>query len=146
MKTLIFSFFGLFLAISSQGQFFNESHVPSSIKQAFQKQFPRSKEVEWSRDSIGYQVSFKQHGNLTVVEYAKFGNELVTVTKIHKAKLPKRVKRQLRDNYTTYALENAIKIISPEGEVIYETEIARAEEALALTFNTSGYLLSIESE
>ena len=146
MKTTVWAIgIILFFAASAKAQLSLTSTIPEAAKTAFHKQYPKANHVIWTMDKDGlvYQARFESHHKAFIAIYDRQGKSLGEVVEINKIKLPHRARRQLRDNYTSFAIEHAIMIKSTDGEVIYETFISRAEEAYELMFNTSGYLLSV---
>jgi hypothetical protein len=133
----------LFSSFSARGQFFNSSHVPQAAKLVFHQQYPKARHTEWTKDEVGYQARFELHRKVLFVIYDTQGNSLAEVVEINKAKLPRRAKKQLHENYPSFSVQNSIMIKSPDGKVIYGTHVSRAEESYDLVFNLSGYIVSV---
>lgn len=136
----------LFPGLSTKAQFFNSSHVPEAVKIAFHQQYPKAKHVNWTKQEIGYQASFQSRRKTLYVLYDNTGNPLAEIVEINKVNLPRRARRQLRNNYTSYAIENVIRIRSGDGKIMYGTHMGGVEEALDVVFNSSGFIVSIVPE
>ncbi len=147
MKTSIYSVaLILFLVNTADAQLFNSSHVPEAAKVSFHQQYPKAKHIIWTKDDQGYQAQFDLHHRTFYVLYDAGGNSIAEIIQISKDKLPRRAKKQLRNNYTSYAIENTIKIISNDGKVTYGTHIGGVEEGFDLVFNSSGFIVSVVPE
>lgn len=145
MKTiLILFYFAVCSTLTAKAQFFNSSRVPEAVKNVFRIEYPKAKHVNWSKVLEGYQAKFEFHHNALLALYDRTGKSLVEATAISKIKLPHLMKKQLRENYTTFAIESVVKIKTIDGKVTFEALIGRAEEAYDLLFNASGYLLMVE--
>jgi hypothetical protein len=141
--TLLTASLVFFFALSSQAQLFNSSHVPEAIKVVFHQQYPKAKRINWTKETDSYQASFVSHHRKYYVIYDNDGTSLAEIVEIHKVSLPRRARKQLRDNYTSYAIENVIKIKASDGKVLYGTHIGGVEEALDVVFNSRGYIVSV---
>ncbi len=131
--TMLIASLSFFLILSSQAQLFNSSHVPEAVKVVFHQQYPKGKHISWSKENDTYLAGFTSHHKKYYVIYDTDGAPLAEIVEIHKVNLPRRARKQLHDNYTSYAIENVIKIKS-EGKVTYGTHIGSVEEALDVVF------------
>jgi len=141
-RTITFLLF-LFVNVVAFAQFFNTSHVPEAIRENLEKQFPHLRNLTWSKEQGGYQASFDTHRKHIYVLYSLDGAEVAQVTEVHKARLPRNVRKTLKKNYNTFQLLGATKIESPEANG-YEAEIVKGAEAYELVFNERGWLVSVD--
>ena len=140
----IFIFSILFLVgTSSYAQFFNSSHVPEGIKENLKTQFPHARKLEWSKESGAFQAAFNSHHKRIYVLYSSDGTEIAQITQIHKAKLPRNIRKTLRKDYNTFNLVGA-NVIQTGNEKGFEAEVMKAKEAYNLIFNERGWLMSVE--
>ncbi|NOT73985.1 MAG: hypothetical protein HOP08_03585 [Cyclobacteriaceae bacterium] len=147
MKTaLCTTILSILITFSVNAQLFNSSHVPEEARVNFNLQYPKAKQTNWTKDTDGYQVRFRSGRHYIVAVYDLQGRSVAEILKISKDMLPTLARKQLRENYASYAIEDAVKIKSVDGRIVYGTHIGTAEESLELVFNDSGYMISITSD
>lgn len=143
MKNILIFTIALLASTSSFAQFFNSSHVPEGIKENLKKQFPHARKLEWSKEQNIYQAEFESDHKRIYVVYEPDGNQIAEIIEIHKAKLPRNIKRTLRKDYGQFGFVGANIILTGDKKG-FEAEVAKAEEAYNLVFNESGWLMSVE--
>ena len=144
MKTILLIILFGTITGSVSAQLLGNSQVPSIITRDFYKQYPHAKNLVWMEEAKGYQASFETKSKKYFVIYDKNENTIVQTVELDKVKLPRNIRKQLRQNYNSFIVESVSKVNSTYG-TFYVANIGRSEEALSLQFDDKGKLLDVLS-
>lgn len=109
-------------ALAACAQNIKESQVPSSVKAAFQKEFP-GVAAKWEKEDDNYEVNFKKDGKTMSAVINKAGTIVETETDIAVSELPQSVTSYLKVHYKGMKVKEAAKIVNAKGELNYEAEV-----------------------
>jgi hypothetical protein len=99
--------------------------VPSAmLRQKFQADFPKARDVEWESDGEIYEVEFEVKSGDCRAYYDAKGNLLMHVREIYRSELPAIVKNTAENKYPKYKFED-IEKIRRGSEVFYKIEMER---------------------
>ncbi|MEJ1241846.1 PepSY-like domain-containing protein [Chryseolinea sp. T2] len=121
------------------------SEVPQNVKSTLVKSY-NGKGVVWSKESAGYEASYKQNGKEISLVIDTSGKIVETETEIEKSELPASILEVLKTDYKDYKLEEAAKIVAADNAITYEAEVEKGEDTFDLIFDSAGKLLSKESK
>lgn len=131
------------VASSTYAQKISKKAVPSLIINNFQKEFPRTFDVEWKMEQDAYKVEFEtgvwQHDN--TVWYDKSGKKLKSKCEISKKDLPKEILNTIQTQFKGYKT-NDVKKITDQNETIYTLELKNLYEEWKVSFHANGTLIS----
>lgn len=109
-----FSFIFLIFLQTSKAQIFT---VSDDVKQAFDKQYPMAKEVDWNGGLDQHTVTFKLNDKKMKASYTKSGFWNWTETKIGFDSLPKVVQEGFQTSkYKEWNIKDCIEVIKPRAE------------------------------
>lgn len=118
-----------------------EKEVPAIVKDAFQKQFPGAKEVEWENEEGKYEVSFEQDDNkMSAVFNIGNGQLEETEVEIKKEELPASALTYISQNYKDEKIDETAKITKANGEINFEAEVKEKD----LMFDANGNFLMVK--
>ncbi|MEJ7675574.1 MAG: PepSY-like domain-containing protein [Chitinophagaceae bacterium] len=100
-----------------------QAEVPAGVKQAFQKQFPNSKEVKWEKEQNNFEVNFEQNHQEMSALFNTSGVIEETEVEIKKSMLPSMALTYISKNYKGAKIKEAAMITKADGEVNYEAEV-----------------------
>ncbi len=103
-----------FVFFSSHAQLIK---VPDLVKQAFDKQYPDAKEVDWKGGLDYHTVTFKLNDKKYKASYTKDCNWNATETAVAFEELPKSVQLSFgASNYKTWMVKETVQITKPRAE------------------------------
>lgn len=106
--------FTLIITATSNAQLIK---VPDLVKQAFDKQYPDAKEVDWKGGLDYHTVTFKLSDKKYKATYTKDGNWNATETTIAFEELPKSVQLSFgASNYKAWTVKEVAEIVKPRAE------------------------------
>jgi hypothetical protein len=113
--------------------------VPKEVKAAFEKQYPNTADVKWSKEgNKGYEADFKLEGKNISVVLDKKGEIKETETSIPVSELPKPITPFIEKKHTGSNITAAYKIVNSKGKVTFETEITKGKKTKELIFDQDG--------
>ncbi|MCW5908347.1 MAG: PepSY-like domain-containing protein [Chitinophagales bacterium] len=112
----------------------SDKDVPQSVKSAFQKAYPNTKEVKWDKEGSNYEAEFDYNKTDYSVLFDAKGNLIETEVEIEVSQLPKSVTEFVSKHYTGQKIKEAAKITDAKGVVTYEAEI----KGMDLLFDSKG--------
>ncbi|MEN6618036.1 MAG: PepSY-like domain-containing protein [Rikenellaceae bacterium] len=115
--------------------------VPALVKQAFQKDYPNIKKVDWSMENGDFEAEFVINGAEASVNYNKAGLKKQFEIEIKTDQLPASVLSYVKSNYVGYKLSEAAKITNDKNVVTFEAEVSKGGKSLDLQFDTAGKFL-----
>jgi len=142
MKKLVLIMVTAMITSLTYAQKMKEKEVPTSVKIAFQKQYPNAKETKWKKENDNFEAEFE----IKEIEYSVLidtkGNILETELEIKADELPANAKDYISKNYKEQKIKEAAKITDARGIVTYEAEIKGND----LIFDSNGNFIRVESE
>jgi hypothetical protein len=115
--------------------------VPSAVKSAFEKQFAKAKNVEWSLEKTDeFEAEFIIGKAELSAVYDSKGTLLETGTPIVETELPQAVKDSLTREFAGYDLYKTEKI-DTKGVISYEMKVKKTS---TLSFDAKGKLIKNE--
>lgn len=97
--------------------------VPASVKNAFQKKFPKAVHVKWSKENASeYEADFAIGKTAMSANFDTSGKWLETETTIRPDELPQAVSNAVKKLYPKFTLTAAAKI-ETQKNVRYEAEL-----------------------
>ena len=137
MKKLVF-----LLTITTSVAFVNAQKlqtkdVPTSVREAFHKQFSTIKEVKWEKEHGNYEAGFKLEKTDYSVIVDASGNILETEMSIDVKSLSAPIIAYIAKNYPNQKIKEAAKITDAKGIVTYEAEVNGKD----LIFDNNGKFL-----
>ncbi|MFA6334790.1 MAG: PepSY-like domain-containing protein [Bacteroidales bacterium] len=115
--------------------------APAVVKQAFQKDYPNVKKVDWSMENGDFEAEFTLNGAEASANYDKAGLKKQFEIEIKTDQLPVSVLSYVKSNYAGYKLTEAAKITNDNNETIFEAEVSKGGKSLDLQFDTAGKFL-----
>ncbi|MBL7894677.1 MAG: PepSY-like domain-containing protein [Bacteroidia bacterium] len=141
-----------FIYGSSSAQEIKESEVPVAVKEAFKKQFPNVKDVDWEKEGSNYEAEFelvqvpmdgkgKKREIEKSVEYTANGELIQLEEEVEVVSLPAAINEYVNKNYPGKKIKEASKITEANGTVKYEAEVEKQD----LIFDANGAFLEKEA-
>ncbi|SFF20233.1 Putative beta-lactamase-inhibitor-like, PepSY-like [Nitrosomonas sp. Nm166] len=129
----------------------SKHQVPQSVLEAFEKAYPDAKEVEFEKEMIEgkavYEVEYKENNSKYEILYDSDGVILQKEETIDVKALPEPVVRAIFKEYPRATIEEAEKVMKPDGMVTgYEVEIKADGKKLELELDTQGKILKTEQD
>jgi uncharacterized membrane protein YkoI len=113
----------LAISLSAQAQDIPQSQVPSVILNQFNKQFPKTTDVEWEMDGNLYNVDFEIGWNIDhEIWYNAEGKMVKHKEDISKSELPKAVNDRIQADFSGYSIDD-LERITDNGKVVYKLEL-----------------------
>ncbi len=140
----------------AKAQKLKDSEVPASVKQTFAKNFPKAKEVKWSKegtsefeaefvrgtsDSFGENAEVEQSAN-----FDKTGKWLETETEIKKSELPQAVQAAIAKEFAGFTVDEPEKVESPGNVLLYEMELKKDKVKYEVQFSADGKVVKKEEK
>ncbi|MEO8711819.1 MAG: PepSY-like domain-containing protein [Parafilimonas sp.] len=141
MKHLFLLLLSVAVFIDVEAQKCKAKDVPSSVMDAFHKDYPNEKKCYWGKDSINYEVAFFNGKAPISVTYDAAGKKLSTEAQMPVEDLPKNITEYVQKNYPGEIFQNVVQITDGEGIISYEVQV----KDMALEFDAKGnYLESLK--
>ncbi len=115
--------------------------VPAVVKQAFQKDYPNVKKVDWSIEKEYFEAEFTMNGSEASANYDKTGVKKEFEIGIKNNELPVASLNYIKSNYAGYKISEAAKITDFKNVVTYEAEVTKSGKSLDLIFDVAGAFL-----
>lgn len=122
MKNLILLAVIVFWSANIMAQDISSSEVSTIVKDAFKKEFPNSRDIEWERKGEYYNVEFEIGKNDHELWITPSGKILKHKEEISSAKLPANIKNKIKADYKGYRIDDVDKL-TLENTVLYKVEI-----------------------
>ncbi len=120
-------------AFASEG-----SKITAKVKEAFEKDFQKAKNVNWEKAKDYYFASFTFNGLELNAVYNEEGELVGTSRKIATAQLPLNISLTLSQKYNDYLMQEYATELSYNGETHYLITVSNAKRALQLNFRPNG--------
>jgi len=128
-----------------------EQQVPQPVLEAFHKAYPQAQDIKYEKDSKAgktvYEIEFQDKGLEREATYSANGVLLETEEDIKPDALPAAVTQALKKAHPHATLEEAEKVMKPDGKVSgYEVEVKEGEKEWEVHLDTAGKILKTEAE
>lgn len=131
----------LFFAFTAQIIFSNvanaQDFVPKKVKEAFKKQKPNVKKVEWEKEGANFEAEFMENGVENELVFDKNGKLIAKETKMKTSALSQSIKNAVSKNYTAYKIVDAEKV-EMNGKTYFEVEIEKSGKEMELLYDKNG--------
>jgi hypothetical protein len=134
MKKLALMTVAVLITTFAFAQKVKEKEVPTSVKTAFQNNFPQAKVEQWEKEGVNFEAEFELNNSEQSVVFDDQGNLLETEIEIGISQLPKGVLEYVKANYQGQNIKEVAKITDAKGTVTYESEI----KGMDLLFDSTG--------
>lgn len=139
IKSLFLLSFMTFFAVSGYAQ---STKVPSKVKMAFMKKFPKIKNVKWEKESENnYEANFMKNGKKLSANFNSSGKWLETERNISVSQIPAKIMKALKKKYPNSNIKNAVDVWNSKGQQ-YELSAVVKGKTMQLEYTANGKLLS----
>ena len=121
------------IAFASDG-----SKITAKVKEAFEKDFQKAKNVNWEKAKDYYFASFTFNDLDLNAVYNEEGESIGTSRKIATAQLPLNISLTLSQKYNDYQMQEYATQLSVNGETHYLVTVSKAKKVLQLNFRPNG--------
>jgi len=118
-----------FIAFASEG-----SKITAKVKEAFEKDFQKAKNINWEKAKDYYFASFTFNEHDLNAVYNEEGESIGTSRKIATAQLPLNISLTLSQKYNDYLLQEYATELSVNGETHFLVIFSNAKKILQLNF------------
>ncbi len=115
--------------------------VPTSVKKAFEKNFPNTTVKKWDKEDGGYEANFTTNGKTMSATFDASGNLKETETDIKVSELPATIAEYVKTNYKGASIKEA-STIERGNEKMYEAEVKGKD----LLYDMQGKFLKEEKD
>lgn len=132
-----------FLAGPVHGQRATNGAVPSVIQNDLAAAFPKVTDFEWERDGSLFKVEFETEADVDhEIWYDRQGSIVRKVVEIPTEDIPDAVLRTLAADFAGYAIDDAERVTTPDGETFRMELESLLKEDWEVAFTADGRLLS----
>jgi len=147
MKRIMLFSVACLVAGFAGAQKLKESEVPTAVKQTFAKNFPKAKEVKWSKEGTSeFEAEFENAEMEQSANFDQTGKWLETETEIKKSELPKAVEAAITKEFAGYTLHEPEKVESPGKPLLYEMELKKDKVTYEVQFSADGKVVKKEEK
>ena len=123
-----------------------EQNMKRDLQKALRKKFPTVKKVTWEKEGNNWEAAFKLDEIQVKATFNKRTKWLSTEREINIEQLPKAVKAQLVETYSSSKIEKIEFIEQANGVNLYELNIKRGTKRVAVSLQADGIILKEERE
>ena len=146
-RSLLFLFFTLVTVAFVSAQQSAGQNIPSVILNDFATAYPDVTDYEWERDGNLYQVEFETAEDMDhEIWYDANGSIVRREIEIPTEQLPAAVLRAVAEDFDGYAIDDAERVTTPDGEIFQMELEALLKEDWEVAFTADGRLLSKEED
>ena len=116
--------------------------IPSAVKEAFGKDYPKSK-VKWEMEDGDYEAHLKINGSDASAIYDKKGHRKAVELTIATSELPLEVLEYVKKKYPTNKIVETAKTTDDKNAVTYEAAIGKNGKTFDLIFDANGKFIKI---
>ena len=147
MKKIMLFSVACLVAGFAEAQKLKDSEVPEAVKQAFAKNFPKAKEVKWSKEGTSeFEAEFEIAEVEQSANFDKTGKWLETETEIKKSELPQAVQASIAKDFAGFKLDEPEKVESPGNALLYEMELKKDKVTYEVQFSADGKVVKKEEK
>jgi|SRR5690606_3738137 len=141
MKTLKILAAFLFVTTVAIAQDMKTSDVPTAVKAAFDKEYPKATDVEWEKKMGNYEVDFDLNKLDHEIVYNASGNVVRKEQDLAEADLPQAIRDEIKSKYAGHKIED-VDMIWENNTITYEVEIEKGQDEKTVTFNATAKVLN----
>jgi len=134
MKNLVMLLAAAMITSCINAQKILDKDVPTTVRAAFQKQYPNVKKVKWEKEKANYEAGFENNKTEYSVLIDVSGNIVETEAEIKVDELPAKARAYISKNYTGQKIKEAATITKANREINYEAEL----KSMDLIFDATG--------
>lgn len=123
-----------------------QKKIPDSVKKSFAKKHADIKEVRWQMEEGNFEGQFKQDGGEYTAVFSVEGEWIETAQKLRPRDLPKEVSAAAKENYSSYSIVEAEKVVSATEGDFYELKLKKGSGLLELKVFSDGKMAVEELE
>jgi len=118
-----------------------KGNAPALVIKAFQKDYPKVTNVNWTAEGAEFEAEFKLNGVEASANYDKTGKRTETELEIKKEQLPAKALSYIKKNFSSYKISEPARITDANKIVKYEAEMTKAGKSFDLIFDAKGHFL-----
>ncbi len=118
-----------------------KNDVPTLVKDAFKKEFPQVKRVEWGIENNLYEAEFTLNGGEASANYNKEGVRKEFEIEVKPETLPDGVLKYIKANYPGFKVTETAKITDDKNVITFEAEITKGGKSSDILFDKDGKFL-----
>ncbi len=127
-KTILFLFSVALLSYSSNAQDLKAKDVPTVVKEALAKKYPKATKVSWEKEKGNYEANWGgKSGEDTSVQFTPAGAFIEEADAIPVSQLPANVSNYVKAHYNRAKIREASKVTDAAGNKMLEAEIKGAD-------------------
>ena len=147
MKNIMLFSVACLIAGFAEGQKLKDSDVPEAVKATFAKNFPKAKEVKWSKEGTSeFEAEFEIAEVEQSANFDKTGKWLETETEIKKSELPQAVQATIAKEFAGFTVDETEKVESPGKALLYEIELKKDKVRYEVQFSADGKVVKKEEK
>lgn len=124
------------LSMNASGQVIKE--VPSNVKSAFSKQFPKASNVKWAKENAKeWEAEFKMNGKEYSANFDLNASCLEVEFEILISEIPVAVKATLDKEFATYKIEEAV-VSENKSVKLYEFDLKKDGKKTEVAIDING--------
>ena len=142
MKKAVFILPAIFAwAITLNAQDIKAKDVPTVVKEALAKKYPKATKVSWEKEKGNYEANQGgKYGEDTSVQFTPAGAFVEEVNAIPVGQLPAEVASYVKANYNGAKIKEAGKVTDATGKHLFEAEIKGKD----LIFDENGKFVKVD--
>ena len=145
MKNIMLLSVACLVAGLADAQKLKSGEVPAAVTAAFAKNFPKAKEVKWSKEGTSeFEAEFKIAELEQAANFDKTGTLLETETEIKKSELPQAVQAAIAKEFAGFTLDEPEKVEIPGKALLYEMELKKDKVKYEVQFSADGKVVKKE--
>ena len=147
MKKIMLFSVACIVAGFAEGQKLKDSDVPGAVKASFAKNFPKAKEVKWSKEGTSeFEAEFEIAEVEQSANFDQTGKWLETETEIKKSELPQAVQAAIAKEFAGFTVDEPERVESPGNAVLYEVELKKGKVRYEAQFSADGKVVRKEEK
>lgn len=119
--------------------------VTDQVKDAFEKDFVKAKDVTWQKNGDFYFASFVINDMTVNAAYDDDGQLVGTSRRIALTQVPLSVSLALTEKYSRYTIPDQVTELTCDGETRYQVFVSDEKKSLRLSIRTNGEI-SVEKK
>lgn len=128
-------------AVGVYAQDIKTKDVPTVVKEALTKKYPRATKVSWEKEKGNYEANWGgKSGEDTSVQFTPAGAFVEEVNAIQVGQLPVEVATYVKSHYNGAKIKEAGKVTDASGKHFFEAEIKGKD----LIFDESGKFVKVD--
>ena len=129
----------ILILLFAVGTTFAQTKVPTAVKEAFAKAYPKATEVKWDKENKNeYEANCKNENVVMSLVYNAKGELLETETEIPVTDFPTKVIEHIHKLYPTAIITGGDKIVTNIGVVSYEADLTIGKKKIEKQFAADG--------